>query len=240
MRLVQEIKKLVEMATSMRIALVEDDPHQAQLMESWIGEAGFSSRIYNDGNGFLKSIAKESYDLLILDWMLPDLDGLEVISRYRSIANGAPSVMVVTVKADERDAVRALKKGADAYLRKPLRHKEFVARIKALGRRAEQRNLTEVSPFEIDIENREISLRGEPIKLTAREFEMALFLFQRRDQLVSRNHILETIWGNDRLLLSRTVDTHISRLRKKLQLDGKSGWRLISVYRRGYSLQKVT
>lgn len=224
----------------MRIALVEDDPAQAQLMESWLGEAGFSYSRYTNADGFLKSIAKESYDLLIVDWMLPDLDGLEVIDRYRSIANGGPAVMVVTVKDKESDAVNALGKGADEYLRKPLRHREFVARVKALTRRTQIRNLADLEPFEIDLSNRRLSLHGKPLKLTAREFDMALFLFQRRDQLVSRNHILESIWGNNRLLLSRTVDTHISRLRKKLGLDGSSGWRLISVYRRGYSLQKVT
>ena len=172
--------------------------------------------------------------------MLPDLDGLDVINRYRALANGGPAVMVVTVKNEESDAVDAFTGGADEYLRKPLRHREFVARIKALARRSQHRNLSDLEPFQIDMLSKKISLHGEPITLTAREYEMALFFFQRRDQLVSRNHILESIWGNDRLLLSRTVDTHISRLRKKLKLDGKSGWRLISVYRRGYSLQKVT
>ena len=224
----------------MRIALVEDDPSQAKILESWLGEAGFSSRVYSSANGFLKSVAKESYDLLIVDWMLPDLDGLEVINRYRALADDGPAVMVVTVKNEESDAVDALTRGADEYLRKPLRHREFVARIRALARRTQQRNLSDLEPFQIDTTSRKISLYGEPIMLTAREFEMALFFFQRRDQLVSRNHILESIWGSDRLLLSRTVDTHISRLRRKLKLDGASGWRLISVYRRGYSLQKVT
>ena len=209
-------------------------------MESWLGEAGFSFSVYANANGFLKSVAKESYDLLILDWMLPDLDGLDVINRYRSLANGGPAVMVVTVKNEESDAVDALTRGADEYLRKPLRHREFVARIKALARRSQQRNLSDLEPFQIDRSSKKISVHGEPITLTAREYELALFFFQRRDQLVSRNHILESIWGNDRLLLSRTVDTHISRLRRKLKLDGGSGWRLISVYRRGYSLQKVT
>lgn len=209
-------------------------------MESWLGEAGFSSRVYSNANGFLKSVAKESFDLLIVDWLLPDLDGLEVINRYRSLASGGPAVMVVTVKDEENDAVDAFTRGADEYLRKPLRHREFVARVKALARRTQQRNFSDLEPFEIDVLRETISLSGETIRLTAREFEMALFFFQRRDQLVSRNHILESIWGNDRLLLSRTVDTHISRLRRKLRLDGESGWRLISVYRRGYSLQKVT
>ncbi len=224
---------------NLRVALVEDDPQQAQLMESWLGEAGFPSRCYRDADGFLKSVARESYDVLIVDWMLPDIDGLELIDRYRSIVNGGPSVMVVTVRDQEIDAVNALDKGADEYLRKPLRQHEFLARIRALGRRIEQHNLVDIEPFDIDTAGQTIELRGEPVRLTAREYEMALFLFQRRDQLVSRNHILESIWGNDRLLLSRTVDTHISRLRKKLELDGRSGWRLISVYRRGYSLQKI-
>ena len=81
-----------DVSNIMRIALVEDDPQQAQIMESWLGEAGFASRLYENADGFLKSVAKESFDLLILDWMLPDLDGLDVINRYRSIADGGPAV----------------------------------------------------------------------------------------------------------------------------------------------------
>lgn len=224
----------------MRIAVVEDDQQQAELLSTWLGEAGYPARRYPSGKSFLQSVARESYDLLILDWKLPDLDGLEVLSRYRSIVDGGPGVMVVTVKDQESDAVEALQHGADDYVRKPIRVGEFLARIRALGRRTALRQIEDVEPFSINEQRRYITLEGEPVRLTAREFEMAHFLFQRREQLVSRNHILESIWGNDRLLLSRTVDTHISRLRKKLKLNGESGWRLISVYRRGYSLQKVS
>lgn len=228
------------LASKLRIALVEDDPHQAQLLSTWLGEAGYPARLYNSGTEFLQSVARESYDMLILDWRLPDLDGIEVLDRYRSIVDDGPGVMVVTVNDHETDAVEALHHGADDYLRKPIRVGEFLARVRALGRRTAQRALEKLEPFEIDEEQRVIYLDGQHVKLTAREYDMALFLFQRREQLVSRNHILESIWGNDRLLLSRTVDTHISRLRKKLKLEGSSGWRLISVYRRGYSLQKIS
>lgn len=223
----------------MRIALVEDDPNQAQLLTNWLGEAGYPARSYGSGIEFLKSVARESYDLLILDWALPDLDGMEVLNRYRSIVSDRPGVMVVTVREEEDAAVEALQHGADDYVRKPVRVSEFLARVKALGRRTAQQSMHDTEPFQIDPEQRVIRLNGEPVQLTAREFELALFLFQRRDQLLSRNHVLESIWGSDRLLLSRTVDTHISRLRKKLLLNGESGWRLNSVYRRGYSLQKV-
>lgn len=224
----------------MRIALVEDDPQQARLLTSWLAEAGYPAILYGSGSEFLKSVARESYDMLILDWGLPDLDGLEVLNRYRSIVSGGPGVMVVTVKDAETDAVTALQHGADEYLRKPIRAREFLARVRALGRRTAMREVEDIEPFSVDMDQRVISLDDEPVKLTAREFDMACFLFQRREQLVSRNHILQSVWGSDRLMLSRTVDTHISRLRKKLKLDGDSGWRLLSVYRRGYSLQKMS
>ena len=226
--------------SKLRIALVEDDPQQARLLASWLGDAGYPAILYGSGAEFLRSVARESYDMLILDWGLPDLDGLEVLNRYRSIVSGGPGVIVVTVRDKESDAVAALEHGADEYLRKPIRAREFLARVRALGRRTAQRRLEDLDPFVIDPEQRTITLQGEPVRLTAREFDMAYFLFQRREQLVSRNHILESVWGNDRLMLSRTVDTHISRLRKKLRLDGESGWRLVSVYRRGYSLQKMS
>ena len=226
--------------SKLRIALVEDDPQQARLLTSWLGEAGYPAILYGSGAEFLRSVARESYDRLILDWGLPDLDGLEVLDRYRSIVSSGPGVIVVTVRDQESDAVAALEHGADEYLRKPIRAREFLARVRALGRRTAERRLDALDPFVIDPEQRTITLSGEPVKLTAREFDMAYFLFQRREQLVSRNHILESVWGSDRLMLSRTVDTHISRLRKKLKLDGESGWRLASVYRRGYSLQKTS
>lgn len=229
-----------QIVSKLRIALVEDDPAQARLLTSWLGEAGYPARLYGSGAEFLKSVARESYDLLILDWGLPDIDGLEVLSRYRSIVASGPGVMVVTVRDRESDAVAALQHGADEYLRKPIRAREFLARVRALGRRTAQREPGDTHPFVFDHEQRAVLLEGKPVKLTAREFDMAYFLFQRREQLVSRNHILESVWGDNRLTLSRTVDTHISRLRKKLRLDGDSGWRLVSVYRRGYCLQKMS
>lgn len=223
----------------LRVAVVEDDPEQAQLVVLWLGEAGLIVSSFLNGKAFLRAVAKESYDLVIIDRRLPDLDGVEVLSRFRAMAGEAPGVMMVSSEDDEPGVVTALTSGTDDFLCKPLRQQEFLARVRALGRRSTLRPLRQIDPFHVSEGERAIHLRDETIPLTGREFDMAVFLFQRRGQLVSRNHILESIWGSDQLLLSRTVDTHISRLRRKLRLDGAHGWQLVSVYRRGYCLQRL-
>ncbi len=229
-----------EHTARLRVALVEDDPEQARLVALWLEQDGLMVSHYPNGKAFLRAVAKESYDLVVLDRRLPDVDGVDVLTLFRSMAGDGPAVMMVSSDDDEPTVVTALSTGTNDFMYKPLRHQEFLARIHALGRRSAMRPLQQIDPFAVDEPSRAILLQNEPIPLTGREFDMAMFLFRRRGQLVSRNHILESIWGSDQLLLSRTVDTHISRLRKKLHLDGAHGWRLVSVYRRGYCLQRVT
>ena len=117
----------------MRVLVIEDDREAAGFLVKGLGESGYVVDHAAEGTQGLSMAVNEGYDVLIVDWMLPDLDGLELIDRYRAIAHGGPSVMVVTVKDTENDAVDALSKGADDYVRKPLRHREFLARIRALG-----------------------------------------------------------------------------------------------------------
>jgi len=153
-------------------------------------------------------------------------------------------VMFITARTEEDDIVTALQKGADDYLAKPVRKMEVLARVNALERRSkkefQQRELIEVEPYAIDVAQRKIRRNGVEIELTLEEFDLALFLFRHIGQLLSRGHILESIWGRNPDLNTRTVDTHVSRIRNKLELTAENGLRLSSVYFYGYRLERVT
>jgi len=148
-----------------------------------------------------------------------------------------------TARDEERDIVAALKAGADDYLVKPLRKEELLARISALARRSGGRTTPraafQVGEFEIDPDRRLIMRDGGPIELTQKDFDLATFLFRNVGNLVSRGHILETVWGRSPELNTRTVDTHVSRLRTKLGLLPENGWRLSAIYQHGYRLEQL-
>ena len=151
--------------------------------------------------------------------------------------------MFVTARDEEQDIVTALENGADDYLVKPVRKMELIARINALERRAKQdfiqKEKLDFNPFVIDVKTRQVSRESKGIDLTIKEFDLTLFLFRHLGQLLSRGHILESIWGRSPELNTRTVDTHVSRIRNKLDLGQASGYRLSSVYFYGYRLERI-
>lgn len=228
----------------MRIALLEDDLDQARLIEAWLTDAGHNCHHASDGKGFLRTALRDSFDLLIMDWVVPDMPGIEVLRRFRESEQGYTPVLFVTGKDRESDIVEALEAGADDYMSKPVRDLELRARIKALGRRArggrKADELPDTAPYKIDTGRESISLGEDSIELTHREYELAVFLFRNAGRVVSRDHILEAIWGmHGQQLNTRTVDTHVSRLRKKLQIGEENGWKLTAIYQHGYRLEKL-
>lgn len=228
----------------MRIALLEDDLEQASLIEAWLSEAGHNCHHLADGKGFLRTVLRESFDLLVLDWIVPDMPGIEVLRRFRESEQGYTPVLFVTARDRERDIVEALETGADDYMSKPIRQLELRARVSALGRRAhggrKAGELPDTSPYQIDQSRETISLNEAQVELTHREYELALFLFKNAGRVVSRDHILEAIWGmHGQQLNTRTVDTHVSRLRKKLQIGDGNDWKLSAIYQHGYRLEKA-
>ena len=212
----------------MRVAILEDDPDQAALIERWLADAEHSVDGFADASSFLRAVKHDSFDLYLLDWVLPDLSGIEVLKKLRGEMSDFTPALIVTAKDEEQSIVRGLETGADDYVVKPVRQAELVARVAAILRRAaggnpEQENL-DVSPYEIDSAKKSVKLNGEPIKLTNREFELALFFFRNVGKMMSRNHMLESIWGiENKSVSTRTVDTHVSRLRKKLNLCEENG-----------------
>lgn len=200
----------------MRILYLEDDPFQREVAKKWMEREGHCVLCVSDGAAAIRSIERDSFDIAVLDWQVPSPSGFEVLRWIRQRGLATP-VMFLTSHREEPRVVAALGGGADDYLPKPVRQLEFLARIAALGRRAgvafEELGFLDVPPYRFDLKTAAIWLAGERLKLKPREAQLALLLFRKRGQAVSRAEMFETVWGTQARLLSRTIDTHVSRLR---------------------------
>ena len=228
----------------MRIVILEDDRDQADLLKAWLEEKNHQCTVFNSGTDFIKAYTRDSYDLALLDWMVPDTSGLDVLKHLRSHLDQLVPVVFITQRDGEGDIVEALEAGADDYITKPVRQLETMARINAIARRVgfgdeNTAQNYDFKPYQIDTRSREVSYQGSPIEMTQKEYELTLFLFKNLGRVISRGHLLEMVWGTSSQLNTRTVDTHVSRLRSKLRLDEEDQWKLTSVYRHGYRLENV-
>lgn len=238
----------------MRIGLLEDDTNQIELINLWLSESGDQLKSYTTGHSFCEAMKQEQFDLLVLDWHLPDTTGIEVLDWLRGNQSSNTPVIFITSRDSEESVVEALDHGADDYMVKPVNKSITLARIKALQRRnqitantdaafetpAEQpTDVEHFDPYEINTAQHSIAFNGNTVKLTHKEFELALHLFRHAGCLVTRDYLLEAIWGTRGDLNTRTVDTHISRIRQKLKINPSIGWQLSSIYQRGYRLFKV-
>jgi DNA-binding response OmpR family regulator len=225
----------------MHIGIAEDDVDQLALLQLWLEGAQHSVRGFGTAAGYIEALKKERFDLLLIDWMLPDGTGAELIQWTRSNLGWDLPVLVVTARDDEETVVLALQAGADDYVVKPPKPLELLARVAALGRRVRSGGMPvlRLGAFELDIARQRLSLDGEPVVLTQKEFDLSAYLFQNPGKLLSRDHLLNKIWGIHADVDTRTVDTHISRLRKKLGLDGSKGWKLVPVYGVGYRFERI-
>lgn len=223
----------------MRIAVLEDDPPQAGIVEHWLNQAGITSVMYVTGAAFRASIIEESVDLILIDWMLPDDDGLEILVWLREKLGSQLPVMFTTTRAEEEALVLALDKGADDYLIKPLRRAEMLARIYALARRgaAKPQSLVTLGGIRIDVDKHRATTNGVHIDLTDRELDLAVYMLRNHGRLLTRQELLENVWRTSPNIVTRTVDTHISRLRAKLGLTPENGFELSTVYHKGYRLE---
>jgi len=225
------------------VGLLEDDADQAALVGQWLEGAGYAVRLFRSAGEFRRRQGTHSIDLLLLDWMLPDTPGIEVMGWIRGSANAHLPVIFLTARGAEDDIVEALASGGDDYVVKPARQRELLARVQALLRRQRggrhENGELELPPYRLDPERRRITMDGKPVDLTEREFDLAHFLFRRQGRIVGRDALLENVWNLNAAVSTRTVDTHVSRLRKKLDLNGEHGWRLAAIYQHGYRLERV-
>ena len=242
----------------MRIGLLEDDLSQIELISLWASEAGDHLQSYTSGKSFREAMNTENFDLLVLDWHLPDTTGIKELDWLRGERASSTPVIFITSRDSEESVVEALDHGADDYMVKPVKKGVTLARIKALQRRNKIGNTTTTSENEVDSKNKQpadietfdpyiintsehsITVNGEVAKLTNKEFKLAAYLFHNAGCLVSRDHLLEFIWDTRADLNTRTVDTHVSRIRSKLGINPSVGWQLSSIYQRGYRLFKVS
>jgi DNA-binding response OmpR family regulator len=227
----------------MRIAFLEDDQPQAEMIRNWLTDAGHQCTHHTSAAGFLREIWRESFDLMILDWELPESSGIEVLRTVREQSDWRMPILFLTNRDNEEDIVSALAQGADDYVVKPASRPITLARIDALARRSR----TEMGDKEMEFGDYRVNLRentvlrqGEAVELTEKEYQLAIMLFSNIGRLLSRNHLLESVWGVGPELATRTVDTHVSRLRRKLALLPENGWRLKAVYQHGYRLERIS
>lgn len=182
------------------------------------------------------------HDLCLFDWMLPDMSGPDVMASLK-LKGTLPPVIFLTGRDAEEDVVQVIQAGADDYIVKPPSRSVLIARIHAVARRCSARLRPEpeqdFGALKVDFGNRQFELDGESIRLTEKETELALYFFSNVGVLLPRGHLIQVVWGSSPDIDTRTVDVHVSHLRTKLKLVPESGWRLTSVYRQGYRLERV-
>jgi DNA-binding response OmpR family regulator len=227
----------------MRIAILEDDRSQAFLLQHLLITAGHAPQRYARGTDLLEAMETDDFDALLLDWNVPDVSGLEVLMRVRQQMKLAIPVLLITSRPSEEDIVQALREGADDYIAKPVRHKELVARLESVARRTRHARsgdeTLEIHGLRVELESRRIYLGGKPIKLSTKDFDVAAFFLRNVGRLFTRAQISEQVWGDRTLVRSRTLDTHISRVRTKLGLTEAHGWLLGAIYGQGYRLERL-
>jgi DNA-binding response OmpR family regulator len=227
----------------MRIAVLDHDRAQGDLISQVLTGAGHSCQSFESGKELLAQLRKDSADLLIFDWQVADLSGVEVLRRAKEKLTSAAPMIVLVGSSAEDDIVAAIDAGADDYLVKPLRRGELVARVQALLRRAyPAQNGSEqlqFGPYLFETRPGRLLMDGEVIDVTHKEFYLALLFFRNIGRPLSRAYIHESVWMRETAVPSRTMDTHVSRVRNKLQLRPENGFRLVPVYSYGYRLEKL-
>ena len=225
----------------MHILLVDDNDQQRDMIGLWLTSGGHTFDASATQTAYLERLSQTRGDLLLIDWSLPDGSGAEILQWVRSNMGWDTPAMVLTANEEEETVVEALRAGADDYVTKKVKPKELLARIAAVTRRITPVALTvtRLDVYEADTVQQRLSVNQETVPLTQKEFDLAIYLLQNPDKLLSRDHLLNSVWGLNTDVDTRTVDTHVSRLRKKLMLDGTHGWRLAPIYGYGYRLQRA-
>jgi len=225
----------------MHFAIVEDSRSQAEILRALLRSEGHQVDIFTEGKACLEALATQSFDFFIIDWTLPDIGGDEVLKQIREQYGWDVPILFCTGRTEEEAAADILRLGADDYIPKPIRYMEFLARVQALTRRTHgtQPNTLRQGGLEVDLKGRRIRMAGQDVDLTQREFDLAIVFLRHIGRVLSREELLSSVWAREHDVDTRTVDTHASRLRRKLGLNGESGLTLTSVYGQGYRLDTV-
>jgi phosphate regulon transcriptional regulator PhoB len=228
-----------------KILVVEDEPDIRKLVHYNLAQEHLQTLEAEDGEKALRLLEREKPHLIILDLMLPGLSGLEICKRLRERPDtGRIPILMLTAKASEADRVVGLEMGADDYLTKPFSPRELVARVKAILRRADMQKgaptaeVYDKGALNINFATYEVVIRGKPVRLTLKEFELLRFLVQNPNRVLTRDQLLDRVWGGDVFVDPRTVDVHIRRLRKAIEKnDRKPEW-VLAVRGVGYKFDE--
>ena len=226
----------------MNIAFLEDDAAFAANIIEWLEQVGHHVTWFRSGRECVRALSEERYDLCLFDWMLPDMTGPDVMASLK-LKGAQPPVIFLTGRDAEEDVVQVIQAGADDYIVKPPSRSVLIARIHAVARRCSAQlrpdPVQDFGSLKVDFGARRFELDGQPVRLTEKETELALYFFGRVGMLLPRGHLIQVVWGSSPDIDTRTVDVHVSHLRSKLKLVPENGWRLTSVYRQGYRLEPV-
>jgi DNA-binding response OmpR family regulator len=228
----------------MRIALLDDDRSQSGVICQVLAAIGHSCQSFQSGWELLSQLRRESCDMLIINWQISDASGIEVLRWVRDKLQPGLPVLFLTNRSGEDDIVAALAAGADDYMIKPVRRGELLTRVQALLRRAYPTQSAfeqiQFGQYVFEVPTGRVTRAGSEIEVTQKEFDLALLLFRNLGRPLSRAYILEAIWSREANVPSRTMDTHVSRVRNKLQLKPENGFRLTPVYSYGYRLEQLS
>ena len=220
-----------------KVLIVEDDQAMAVALRDGFTYEGYSVEVARDGSAGLRMASDKRLDLVILDVMLPKMSGLDVCKQLRSTGNNTPIIML-TARGQEIDKVLGLKTGADDYVTKPFSFLELMARVEAVLRRAstpvETIERIQFGDVELCFRNFEASKGGRTLELSPREFKIMKYFVEHRGEVISRDQLLDAVWGYDCLPLTRTVDMHIAKLRQKIEDTPSDPRYIITVHRVGY------
>ncbi|WP_307689312.1 response regulator [Variovorax ginsengisoli] len=230
-----------------QLLLIEDDARLAQMVSEYLQQSGFNVHHAADGASGLEQLQQHAPDLVVLDLMLPDIDGLELCRRIRALpgALAKVSVLMLTAKGDPMDRIIGLEIGADDYLPKPFEPRELLARIRAVLRRrsetAAESTAAEVVRFgtlEIDRNARTVTVGGAPAELTSYQFDLLVAMAERAGRVLTRDQIMEAVRGRELEAFDRSIDVHMGRIRAAIEVDAKNPKRILTVRGVGYVFAK--
>jgi two-component system, OmpR family, phosphate regulon response regulator PhoB len=223
----------------MRVAVLQTDSTHRVLLGELVKRLGHTCLVFGDGLVLSKALSRSTVDMLILDWHSTGLCGLDLLNSVRSSFGERVPVLFVSADGAEHNIVRALTAGADDFLVHPVRAAEFGARVEALLRRAypaQTSTSMEVGCYRFDSRQQTVTVRGKPVQLSGTQFRLAMLFFSNVGRVLSRDHIFAMVWGREFRETTRTIDSHVSRLRLALEIEPVNQFRLQPVYKSGYRL----
>ncbi len=225
---------------SERILVVDDEPWVRQMIKGYLEQAGFEVIAASGGDQALARVETDAPDLIILDWMLPEVSGLEIAQRVRR--GSAVPIIMLTARTDEVDRIRGLEAGADDYVVKPFSARELEARVRAVLRRAngsaDAPAILQSGDLSVEVKERTVTAGGRAVELSPMEFDLLVFLLEHPGRVFTRLELLEALRGATYESFERSIDSHIKRLRQKIEPDPKHPTRIVTVFGVGYRLSR--